>query len=51
MKRWRPYPQGIGDIAILPPLSRPGESKRLLLRAVAGGDPQRLTHLAGLLLH
>lgn len=44
-------PTGVGDIAILPLLSRTGEAKRMLLRAVAGGDPQRLTHLPGLLLH
>ena len=44
-------PPGVGDIVILPLLSRPGEAKRMLLQAVAGGDPQRLTHLPGLLLH
>jgi hypothetical protein len=44
-------PAGVGDIVILPLLSRPRESKRMLLQAVAGGDPQRLTHLPGLLLH
>jgi tRNA1(Val) A37 N6-methylase TrmN6 len=44
-------PPGVGDIVILPLLSRPGEAKRMLLQAVSGGDNQRLTHLPGLLLH
>ncbi|MBM3602407.1 MAG: methyltransferase [Alphaproteobacteria bacterium] len=44
-------PAGVGDIVILPLLSKPGIAKRMMVQAVAGGNAHHKTHLPGLLLH